>query len=132
MGSKGFCIDVSAILESISNRGQSEILGLLPIKWVRNGKKVFGVRAGQGFLGDAHLSFPRSLSPQALSGERESSDYGVSHSQRKTDEEMEQGLEAGTDREAESGLERFVEGNSLNRVFPKGSRGDTGFPLSRE
>jgi hypothetical protein len=123
MGSKGFCIDVSAILESISNRGQSEILGLLPIKWVRNGKKVFGVRAGQGFLGDAHLSFPRK---------RESSDYGVSHSQRKTDEEMEQGLEAGTDREAESGLERFVEGNSLNRVFPKGSRGDTGFPLSRE
>jgi hypothetical protein len=36
---------------------------------------------------------------------------------------MEQGLEAGTDREAESGLERFAGGNSLSRVFPNGSRG---------
>ncbi len=34
-------------------------MGLLPIEWVRNGYKVLRVRAGQGFLGDAHVSFPR-------------------------------------------------------------------------
>jgi len=35
------------------------IPALLPIEWVRNGSKVFGVRTGQGFLGHTHLSFPR-------------------------------------------------------------------------
>ena len=34
---------------------------------------------------------------------------------------MEEDLEAGTDRETESGLEKFVEGNSLKGVYPKGT-----------
>ena len=56
----------------------------------------------------------------------------ILYKQGKTDKEMEQDLEVGTDREAESGLERFVGGDTLKQVFPKGSKRVPGFPLSRE
>ena len=42
---------------------------------------------------------------------------------------MEQDLEVGTDREAESGLERFVGGDTLKRVLPRGSKWVPGFPI---
>ena len=45
---------------------------------------------------------------------------------------MEQDLEAGTDREAESRLEKFVGEDTLKQVFPKGSKRGPGFPLPRE
>jgi hypothetical protein len=41
-------------------------------------------------------------------------------------------LKNGTGREAESGLEKFVGGNNLDRMFPKGSRWAPGFPFPRE